>query len=283
MKEQPMHKLLVLNPKANKYLTQYKAMCAAITACHRIDECKEVIDKSVAMAAYYAQINDTETEKMFNRIRVRAWRRLGEMLTANMTFEDCDSYAARVRKVKAVFPKDPVVSDIGNTRMTELLKLMEVSDHEFEYAIKKQINGSLVDFLRHTPTHEKMLNEATKRRDAEYARQRVQWDKEAKEQAGTIHLKLAHDAELQRSAEDAMKDIGITLERKDRANMKQVVFLIKEEVHATMRQAAFDKHVTMQEVLRRGLKLWLEANGYNFPDDDGPVRGHREKREEARP
>ena len=74
-----------------------------------------------------------------------------------------------------------------------------------------------------------------------------------------------------------MRDVGITLERKDRANIKSVVFLIKDAIHAVMRQAAFDKHITMQDVLRRGLRLWLEANGYDWPDDnsnDG-TRGYR--------
>jgi hypothetical protein len=70
-----------------------------------------------------------------------------------------------------------------------------------------------------------------------------------------------------------MKDVGITLERKDRANMKQVVFLIRDEVHAVMRKAAFDKKITMQEVLRRGLKLWLDANGYDWPNESSVSAG----------
>ena len=59
----------------------------------------------------------------------------------------------------------------------------------------------------------------------------------------------------------------VTLERKDRAKMKSVVFLIKDEVHTMMRQAAFDEKITMQEVLRRGLKMWLIAHDYKFPDE----------------
>ena len=35
-----------------------------------------------------------------------------------------------------------------------------------------------------------------------------------------------------------------------------------------MRQAAFDKKITMQEVLRRGLKMWLIAHDYEFPERD---------------
>ena len=42
-------------------------------------------------------------------------------------------------------------------------------------------------------------------------------------------LQEKHEDELDRAAEEAMRDVGITLERKDRANIKSVVFpLIKD-------------------------------------------------------
>ena len=72
--------------------------------------------------------------------------------------------------------------------------------------------------------------------------------------------------ELTRASKVAMNEVGITLDRKDRLRMKQVVFLIKEEVHGVMRQAAFDQKITMQEILRRGLKMWLIAHDYKFPE-----------------
>ena len=65
--------------KSGGHLAQYETMCTAIATCHRFDECKDIIDKSVAMAAYYKQIKDTETEVMFYRIRLRAWRRIAEL------------------------------------------------------------------------------------------------------------------------------------------------------------------------------------------------------------
>jgi hypothetical protein len=65
-----------------------------------------------------------------------------------------------------------------------------------------------------------------------------------------------------------LKEVGLTLDRRDRTKMKEVVFLIKNEIHAIMRQAAFDQKITMQEILRRGLKMWLIAHDYDFPDDD---------------
>jgi hypothetical protein len=46
------------------------------------------------------------------------------------------------------------------------------------------------------------------------------------------------------------------------------VFLIKEPIHAVMRKAAFDHKITMQDILRRGLRMWLVENGYDFPEED---------------
>jgi hypothetical protein len=43
---------------------------------------------------------------------------------------------------------------------------------------------------------------------------------------------------------------------------------LADEVHKVMRQAAFDQKVTMQEILRRGLKMWLVAHDYKFPPDE---------------
>jgi hypothetical protein len=53
-----------------------------------------------------------------------------------------------------------------------------------------------------------------------------------------------------------------------REHMKQVVFLIKDSIHATLRQAAFDNHMTMQAILRAGLMMWFIAHGYNVPMSD---------------
>jgi hypothetical protein len=73
-------------------------------------------------------------------------------------------------------------------------------------------------------------------------------------------------AELKTASNEAAKEVGITLDRRDRLRMKQVVFLIKNDIHSIMRQAAFDEKITMQEILRRGLKMWLIAHGYDFPE-----------------
>jgi hypothetical protein len=281
-----MSKALAITKKVGSHLTQYQQMCTAIAVCHQFDECKDIIDKSVAMAAYYAQIKDTETEVMFYRIRLRAWRRIGELF-ASVDLSDCENPTQKAKKIRKAFTGDPTVDEMKDYRIVDVVKLMAISDDEFEYAVQQQVNGSVVDLLRRTPAAEAASERAQKDR----ATFNAKWEKEQREEAEAKKvlvsaamkvdaMKRKHEAELDRAAAQAMEDVGITLERKDRANMKSVVFLIKEEVHAVMRQAAFDKKITMQEVLRRGLKLWLDANGYDWPDEAGA--GARSYRDEAR-
>ncbi len=253
----------------DNHLVQYKQMCRAIAVCHGVDECKEIIDKSVAMAAYYAQIKDTQTELMFHRIKLRAWRRISELFSS-VDMTKCETQSAKVKKIRASFLGDPTVEELSDTRLSEIVKLMTVSGADFEYAIKQNIAGSLADFFRRLPEFE-----AAKARNLEeleaQAQARMQRDERFRAEMNEQNERTTarrkredeHLNELCEASNAAMKEIGITLERKDRAEIKQVVFLIKKEIHSVMRQAAFDKKITMQEVLRRGLKLWLEANGYD--------------------
>jgi hypothetical protein len=280
-----MAKELVLHYQASKHLAQYKQMSRAIATCHGIDECKHIIDKSVAMAAYYAQIKDRETELMFHRVRLRAWRRIGELFSV-VSLKRCPTWSAKINTIRDAFQNDPSVADMSDARIADILRLMAISDEEFEAAVNEQVNGSIAQLMRLTPQALKEAERARKENEAQMRRYMKRKEKEDEEKAvlTTMERKVAvmkrkHEDELDKAAEAAMEDVGITLERKDRANMKQVVFLIKNEVHELMRQAAFDKRITMQDMLRRGLRLWLDANGYDWPDgnaNDG-TRGYRDR------
>jgi len=58
----------------------YKKAKAALAECESLDECCSWADKAAAIASYARQADDPELENYARRIRLRANRRLGELL-----------------------------------------------------------------------------------------------------------------------------------------------------------------------------------------------------------
>jgi hypothetical protein len=59
---------------------RYRAAVAALRECHRIDELKDIEDKHSAIAHYAKQIKDESMRYYAERIRLRAFERIGELL-----------------------------------------------------------------------------------------------------------------------------------------------------------------------------------------------------------
>lgn len=61
-------------------LALYETMCTAIAECSRVDEAKDIRDKAVALEAYYRQARNLDAEREAANVRLRAERRVGELL-----------------------------------------------------------------------------------------------------------------------------------------------------------------------------------------------------------
>jgi N6-adenosine-specific RNA methylase IME4 len=61
-------------------LLKYEAACLALAECHSVDEAKGIHEKAEAMRVYAIQAKNVDLEMMAAEIRVRAERRLGELL-----------------------------------------------------------------------------------------------------------------------------------------------------------------------------------------------------------
>lgn len=61
-------------------LMKYDEMCKLIAECHAIDEVREIQNKAVAVTEYHRRAKNFEAERQARVIRLRATRRLGELL-----------------------------------------------------------------------------------------------------------------------------------------------------------------------------------------------------------
>jgi hypothetical protein len=61
-------------------LALYDRMCTAIAECSRVDEAKDIRDKALALEAYYRQARNLDAEREAANVRLRAERRVGELL-----------------------------------------------------------------------------------------------------------------------------------------------------------------------------------------------------------
>jgi hypothetical protein len=108
------------------------ATLRAITECHRVDEVKEIHDKARAMEIYAQQAMNLDAERKAIEIRMRAERRLGQMLKE---MEKAKPSGANQHKDRSHDETDPqTLSDLGisKTQSSRWQQMAEMPAEMFE-------------------------------------------------------------------------------------------------------------------------------------------------------
>jgi N6-adenosine-specific RNA methylase IME4 len=95
-------------------LVRYEAACRAVAEARTLDEAKDIRDKAIAMAAYARQAKNKDLEADAVEIKMRAVRRLGEMIQAQRETVGLNTGARGIGK--SVVPdgnRTPTLADAG--------------------------------------------------------------------------------------------------------------------------------------------------------------------------
>lgn len=119
-------------------LIKYEAARTAIAECKAVDEVKQWADKAAAMQAYQRMAGDKTLEIDAAEIRIRAERKLGELIAAQKSEFGLNKGGRPSEKTgsqhEPVSNHVPTLSDVGVSKKlsSRAQKLAAVPEHEFE-------------------------------------------------------------------------------------------------------------------------------------------------------
>lgn len=125
-------------------LALYERMCSAIAACIAVDEAKDIRDKALALEAYYRQARNLDAEREAANVRLRAERRVGELLkelaradTASGGNTGGNQYVAASPRATPPSPYASALSEHGISRQTahKFQALANIPEADFERAL----------------------------------------------------------------------------------------------------------------------------------------------------
>lgn len=142
-------------------LVKYEAACRALAECKSVDEVKSWSDKAAAMQAYGRMAKDRTLELDASEIRIRAERRLGQLLAAQKADGGLNPKATLKRGPVLVTDEDgekaPKLSQSGITydQSSRAQKLAAVPNDEFEAALAEKREREAKEGARVTARLEK--------------------------------------------------------------------------------------------------------------------------------
>ena len=141
-------------------LAQYDNMIVAIANAERADEAKEIKNRARAMQVYAQQAHNRKAEQRCATIRIRAERRLGQMLKDQEMHKG--GRPAKTGNTRAPVSDEPIrLSEVNITKResSQAQKLADIPDQEFEDAI------AAAEATNTVPTTTSILDGVKKQRD----------------------------------------------------------------------------------------------------------------------
>lgn len=113
-------------------MMRYDAACRAVAECKAVDEVKDWRDKAAALQAYARQAKNKQLEVDAAEIRIRAERRLGQMLEQSAETGE----RARPGEYRKESPA-PTLSDLGISKdlSSRAQQIASIPDDEFEQTL----------------------------------------------------------------------------------------------------------------------------------------------------
>lgn len=219
-------------------LIKYEAACRALAECKSVDEAKSWTDKAAAMQAYGRMAKDKTLEVDAAEIRIRAERRLGEMLAAS------DLQAGGRPAKETGRPQRPVsapkLADAGISKdlSSRAQKLAAVPAAEFEAELAAKRERDKQDGARVSARLEKAGEKALKSAGRSST--------EAHEDDDDFAPSAEEIAESERAAADDAEVVRLLLESDDKLSAladkcKQQAALIRtleSRIHGLTNEAA---------------------------------------------
>jgi len=125
-------------PLASSELAQvapnWHAMQTAIAQCESVDEIRSIADKALAISAYFALSQDIDNENRAMRVRIRAERRMGELIVAGQKAGTIAKADGGNRNLASTVTRLSYIG-IPYDRSARAQALARVSDDQFEAAL----------------------------------------------------------------------------------------------------------------------------------------------------
>lgn len=247
---------------------RYNAMLRAIDLCVTIDDCAKAQSVAAAMAVYYQQIKDTVARRQLDEIRLRAWRKMSEII-ARVDTSKCSTQRQMAQTVRDTLGAS-ATEMLSDSRILQLIRLAGVPEQNFEAAVEKC--GNSID---------RMLYEAHPDSIRKRAEASVQQEHMRKTTALNAALEIEREARARQKAEQEndlraerviemvknggiieAPEVGLTLTPKIKSNLVTFSVMMDRKMHDQLRDAAHARRTTMWAILREAANYWFVVNGF---------------------